>query len=71
MISLRFTGGPLDGRTHPTRTPAYEYRIVGGVYRRGRTLRPSTDDEPVIVYVSRPEEAGRWQAPLVEVVDMW
>ena len=63
-ISLRFIGGPLDGRTQPTETPAYEYRVVGGVYRRSRThSRSATDGEPVIVYAWRPEEAQRWHIP--------
>jgi hypothetical protein len=64
IFSLRFTGGPLDGRTQPTETPAYEYRVVGGVYRRSRThSRSATDGEPVIVYAWRPEEAERWHVP--------
>ena len=64
IFSLRFIGGPLDGRTQPTDTPAYEYRVVGGVYRRSRThSRSATDGEPVIVYAWRPEEAQRWHSP--------
>ena len=71
VISLRFTGGPLDGRTHPTKTPAYEYRIVGGVYRRGRSHRPqAADAHTVIVYSWRPDsEPSHTSKP--EVVYVW
>lgn len=70
-ISLRFTGGPLDGRTHPAKTPAYEYRIIGGVYRRGRTQRPSApDSDAVIVYSWRPD-AERSHTSRPEAVYVW
>ena len=71
-FSLRFVGGPLDGRTQPTDTPAYEYRVVGGIYRRSRThSRSATDGEPVIVYAWRPEPTERWHiAPEGSGVDV-
>jgi hypothetical protein len=71
VISLRFTGGPLDGRIHPTQTPAYEYRIIGGVYRRGRThRRAAPDSDAIIVYSWRPD-SGRSHTSRPEPVYMW
>ena len=72
ILSLRFNGGPLDGRTQPTDRPAYEYRVVGGVYRRSRThSRSAIDGEPVIVYAWGPEPTQRWHtAPEGSGVDV-
>lgn len=69
---MRFIGGPLDGRTHATRTPAYEYRIVGGVYRRSRTQQPSRGEgDTVVVYGWRPEDAERWHSSRVDAGRVW
>jgi hypothetical protein len=58
-------------RTHPTKTPAYEYRIIGGVYGRGRTHRRSAaEGDAVIVYSWRPDsEPSHTSKP--EVVYVW
>ena len=71
MISLRFTGGPLDGHTDRTEAPAYEYRVGGGVYRRGRSQHPPSESgEAVIVYRWRVDDRPSRPAP-AESVSMW
>jgi hypothetical protein len=69
VISLRFTGGPLDGHTDHTETPAYEYRLIRGVYRRGRTHRRR--GEPIVTYRWQADDAPRRDAPAAEPVSMW
>ena len=70
MISLRFAGGLLDGRTPTTKSPADEYRVAGGVYRRGHTNQLD-DGASAIAYTWQPEEAVRRHSSEVEAVHMW
>jgi len=70
VIWLRFTGGPLDGRGHMTRSPEYEYRVSGGAYRRGRThRRTSSLDHALMTHRWRSDDQNR-PAP-AELVSMW
>ena len=71
MISLRFTGGPLDGHTHVVATPAEEYRLGEGVYFRGRSRDRSAPGAETVDYSWRSEDFERWHSSDVEVVHMW
>jgi hypothetical protein len=70
VITLRFTGGPLDGRTQQTDTAAQEYRTVGGAYRRVFTHRRLTPEGDIVAvsYRWQAENAERWHTPEPELV---
>jgi len=52
-----------DGHTDHTEAPAYEYRLAGGVYRRGRTYATQTRGEVVITYRWRVDDSRRRNVP--------
>ena len=71
MTSVRFIGGPFDGRDQSTTTPADEYRIIGGVYRRDYGQHSSIlAEDTIMAYCWQPDETERWHTSDVEAAGM-
>ncbi len=67
-ISLRFQGGPLDGRDLNVATPAEEYRMPGGVYRPATGDRPMELEEALASYRWLPDKPVSWhESPLARL----
>jgi hypothetical protein len=64
-VSLRFEGGPLDGRDLTAATPAEEYRMPGGVYRPATGDLPMALADALAAYRWLPEQPVSWhESPL-------
>jgi hypothetical protein len=67
-ISLRFEGGPLDGRDLTVATPAEEYRMPGGVYRPAAGDGPTALADALASYRWLPEQPVSWhESPLAQL----
>lgn len=71
VISLRFSGGPLDGHTDQGDALPDEYRLVGGVYRRVRTHRRASSPDHVVATYRWYSDDSQPRLTPAELVSMW